>query len=87
MQIPFRKISIAKPKLDNARVNRADKKCKLVKPESDTMGGHDHPTIDRPQRFHGFGSTLCYPATDVFRVSILQAQANEVEHVRNAPAL
>ena len=24
---------------DNARVNRADKRCKLVKMESDTMGG------------------------------------------------
>ena len=29
----------AQPKLDNARVNRADEKCKLVKMESDTMGG------------------------------------------------
>ena len=34
------------PKLpqDNDRVNRADEKFKLVKTESDTMGGHDHPT-------------------------------------------
>ena len=34
----------------NARVNRADEKCKLVKTESDTMGGHDHPTTCPPQR-------------------------------------
>ena len=33
---------------DNARVNRADEKCKLVKLESDTMGGHDHPTTSLP---------------------------------------
>ena len=26
------------------------------------MGACDHPTTDRPRRFHGFGSTLCYPA-------------------------
>ena len=38
------------PKVDNARVNRADEKCKLVKTESDTMGGHDHPTTCPPQR-------------------------------------
>ena len=35
---------------DNARVNRADGKCKLVKIESDTMGGHDHPTTGQTQR-------------------------------------
>ena len=35
---------------DNARVNRADEKCKLVKLESDTMGGHDHSTTSPTQR-------------------------------------
>ena len=49
------------PKLDNARVNRADEKYKLVKMESDTMGGHDHPTTGQPQSLGRFGSTLCYP--------------------------
>ena len=47
--------------LDNARVNRADEKCKLVKTESDTMGACDHPTTGQPQRCGRFGSTLCYP--------------------------
>ena len=51
-----------KPPQDNARVNRADKLCKLVKLESDTMGGHDHPTTGQPQRLGRFSSTLCYPA-------------------------
>ena len=35
--------------LDNARVNRADEKCKLVKMESDTMGARDHPTTGQRQ--------------------------------------
>ena len=36
-----------KVQLDNARVNRADKLCKLVKMESDTMGACDHPTTSQ----------------------------------------
>ena len=35
---------------DNARVNRADEKYKLVKMESDTMGACDHPATSQPQR-------------------------------------
>ena len=53
--------------LDNARVNRADEKCKLVKLESDTMGACDHPTIGQPQRCGRFGSTHCYPCSRCFR--------------------
>ena len=56
-------------KLYNARVNRADEKCKLVKMESDTMGGHDHPTTGQPQRCGRFGSTHCYPCSRCFRCS------------------
>ena len=41
-----RRRAIAPP--DNARVNRADEKCKLVKTEPDTMGGHDHSTTSPP---------------------------------------
>ena len=48
-------------KLDNARVNRADEKCKLVKMESDTMGAGDHPTTGQPESCGRFGSTHCYP--------------------------
>ena len=36
--------------LIGGRVNRADGKCKLVITESDTMGGHDHPTTNQTQR-------------------------------------
>ena len=46
---------------DNARVNRADEKCKLVKTESDTVGACDHPTTGQPHRCGRFGSTFCYP--------------------------
>ena len=69
--------------LDNARVNRADKLCKLVKLESDTMGGHDHPTTGQPQRLGRFGSTLCYTAS---RVGLLHAQTatTMIHAARNA---
>ena len=47
---------------DNVCVNRdAATRTGVGLVESDIMGACDHPTIDRPQRFHGFGSTLCYP--------------------------
>ena len=54
---------------DNARVNRADKLCKLAKMESDTMGACDHPTTSLPQRLGRFGSTLCYPCSRCFSCS------------------
>ena len=54
---------------DNARVNRADKLCKLVKMESGTMGACDHPTTGQPQRCGRFGSTHCYPCSRCFRCS------------------
>ena len=54
--------------LDNARVNRADKLCELVKAESDTMGG---TTIRRLANRIGWDASVqrfVIPAADVPRV-------------------
>ena len=68
------------PSLDNARVNRADEKCKLVKTESDTMGARDHPTTSHPQRLGRFGSTHCYPCSRCFRCF------NSIDSIRRSRA-
>ena len=71
-------------KRDNARVNRADGKCKLVKLESDTMGGHDHPTTSQPYSLGRFGSTLCYPDSRVIRfpypIGLASRSRDEADH-------
>ena len=66
---------------DNARVNRADKKCKLVKLESDTMGGTTIRRLAKRKDVDASVQRFVIPAADVCRVSILAAQPNEVELV------
>ena len=58
--------------LDNARVNRADEKFKLVKIESDTMGGTTIRRQAKRKDQERFGSTLCYPDSLVSDFSVGQ---------------
>ena len=64
-------------RLDNARVNRADEKCKLVKIESDTMVAK-RTSDDWPNAKLEYASVQRFviPAADGFRALILTAKPN-----------
>ena len=69
-------------KLDNARVNRADEKCKLVK-TGVGYNGRSRPSDDKSNTKPENASVQRFviPAADVLRALILPVQPNEVEHV------
>ena len=67
---------------DNARVNRADKKCKFGENRVG-YNGRSRPSDDKPTLTLDYASAQRFviPAADVSRASILAIQPNEVEHV------
>ena len=68
---------------DIARVNRdAATRTGVGLAESDKMGAkRSIRRLESAIRFHGFGSTHCYPSTGCFAFRILTVSPNEVEHV------